>query len=318
MALAVSNMAPSMAPTESPAMVTCTCSPQSNTGLLRFYSTTFLNFFHYHVRDALLTAGECPTNRHEGWGDKWSFTRYMTGLDHAVLKAEGCDADSLLKEFLLPANQSKTRSVSHAIPLFSGKIYITPPPPLFHLFKLQIFHCSWKLNYSDEFFSVSQLFFSPKNKANWNIKIQLKRMSWKRPRLSLYRHFRIKTPLPRTSFSQLFAVKFPFRFQTMLVPQDPGKDMSWPGIEPRPPLVECEHSRKEPIEQFFHSVSKHLLYIRVYMSLRPVENARDITIQFHTFAYCNYTHVESVNSLYQQINESNEKSLEEDNFLKIP
>jgi hypothetical protein len=46
--------------------------------------------------------------------------------------------------------------------------------------------------------------------------------------------------------------------------------MSRQEIEPGPPQVKGERSRKEPFEQLVNSYSEHL-----HMSVRPVENARN-------------------------------------------
>ncbi len=153
-------------------------------------------------------------------GGQWSFTALRAiWLDHAMLYPV------CINVWWILANQSKQDMFRMRFPCSVEKY--TSPPPAFSTFYASNF---WKLNYNDEFFFLSQPFSSLLNKANWNIKIQLKRMYWKR--LSFYRLFRIQTPLPRTCFSILFAVKFHFRFQTMLIPQDPKKDMSRPGFEP--------------------------------------------------------------------------------------
>ncbi len=167
---------------------------------------------------------------------------------HAVLYPVCIRVWCIPPKAVFTSSKSKQNKIHFACDsLVQWKNIHTPPPPA-------AFSPIYASNVASQLEAKLQwriLPFSPYLKANWNIKIQLKRMYCKRPRLSFYRLIRIQTPLPRRNFSQLFAVKCPFRFQTTLVPQDLGKDMNRPGTELRPPRWDASTLEKSQSNSLF-------------------------------------------------------------------
>ncbi len=98
-----------------------------------------------------------------------------------------------IRVWWIPANQSKQDPFRMRFPCSVEK-YTLPPPPLFHQFMLQIFHCMQlleaKLQWRILPFSAFLLASKQSKLKHQNT---LKRMYWKKPRLSLYRLIRIQT-----------------------------------------------------------------------------------------------------------------------------